>query len=494
MKKLILLFLFVAFGASAATSYTEFYVQTSGNNLNAGSTTDNTAHYTGVGDSDGTSVFTPSDGSTPATTVSNGVFGSVYVTSGATVATYVGLITNVAAGVNGAVTFSQVVKAGTFPSASAGAHTITLKTAGAWKGPNGTVGFPFNFATATLTNSSQNVTRVNFKNDAIYSITAAMTHTLAGPIIFQGYTTSPGDIGKASFIDSATAASYVMLNSSGAQCEYADMIFTNAFSSGTSIGVNVTGLGSVIRRVVIHDTRDIGLSLGNGMVAIECETYNCNKGNTANKGGIELTGTGSQAVRCYSHDNTNANACGFLIDGQSTLALNCISANNGKEGFNIRAEPTYVVNCDSYNNGGAGYDQSRTPSSFIHVENCNFIKNGVYGINSSGNLLLRHGTIINCGFGSGTQANGTADIVSGLQGVDVSGSVTYAANTTPWVDPANGNFRINAAAAINAGRGNFTQLLVNSPTNTIGFPDIGAAQTTNTAGASAVTSGYASGQ
>jgi hypothetical protein len=56
-----------------------------------------------------------------------------------------------------------------------------------------------------------------------------------------------------------------------------------------------------------------------------------------------------------------------------------------------------------------------------------------------------------------------------------SGTVTYANDVTPWVDPANGDFRINLAAAKGAGRGTFTQTAA-SYTGTIGYPDIGAAQ------------------
>ncbi len=60
-----------------------------------------------------------------------------------------------------------------------------------------------------------------------------------------------------------------------------------------------------------------------------------------------------------------------------------------------------------------------------------------------------------------------------------SGSITYAADVTPWVDPANGDFRITLAAAKSAGRGSFTQTQ-SSYTGTIGYPDIGAAQSAST--------------
>ena len=63
------------------------------------------------------------------------------------------------------------------------------------------------------------------------------------------------------------------------------------------------------------------------------------------------------------------------------------------------------------------------------------------------------------------------------------GAVTYGANLTPWVDPANGDFRINLAAAKGAGRGTFLQTSA-SYTGTVGFPDIGAAQHLDSGGAS----------
>ena len=55
-----------------------------------------------------------------------------------------------------------------------------------------------------------------------------------------------------------------------------------------------------------------------------------------------------------------------------------------------------------------------------------------------------------------------------------SGAVTYASNATPWVDPANGDFRTNLPAAMNAGRGAFTETAA-SYAGAVGYPDIGAA-------------------
>ena len=131
-----------------------------------------------------------------------------------------------------------------------------------------------------------------------------------------------------------------------------------------------------------------------------------------------------------------------------------------------------LLNCDSYNNGGDGW-RTITNTGTVYFENSNFIKNGGYGINvDTGN---RNGFAVNCGFGAGTQANtsGTINVAAGQ--IEEIGTVTYADDKTPWVDPANGDFRISIGAAKGQGRGTYTQTAA-SYSGTVGYPDIGAAQ------------------
>ena len=61
--------------------------------------------------------------------------------------------------------------------------------------------------------------------------------------------------------------------------------------------------------------------------------------------------------------------------------------------------------------------------------------------------------------------------------------MNFASDVTPWVDPANGDFRINLAAAKGAGRGSYTQ---NAGGGTVGYPDIGAAQHQDSGGSAAL--------
>lgn len=85
------------------------------------------------------------------------------------------------------------------------------------------------------------------------------------------------------------------------------------------------------------------------------------------------------------------------------------------------------------------------------------------------------GTVIN------TQA--PAQIGRLLSYTDLTGT-----NATPWIDPANGDFRINLAAAKGTGRGNFTETQA-SYTGTVAYPDIGAGQGTSLQSAKSSTYG-----
>ncbi len=482
MKTLRFLFLFLAWNASAATTFTEWYVNNAaGNNLNSGSTTNAASAYTSTNANwDGTSVYTPVDGSTPESTVNVGDWASVYLDA-ATVAVYVAQVTTVAAGVNGAITLSTAAKGGTAPTS--GATGRSIKVGGAWSGPSGAVTHPFGFVAATMTNVNSGITqgfvpRVNIRGGTTYSITASLVHLPAGPIRFQGYTTTLGDQGKATIDGGTTGTSYVLLSITGANIDVSDLILANNGATGSQPGLSTTGIESVLTRVVVHNVRGSGFSLSGIAFVNECEAYLCNA-NAATAAGFALTSS-STLVRCLSHDNAGANTAGFSSTLFATF-IKCISDSNG--GFGMLFTGTtefYVYGCDFYNNGSSGIDLQGGSATLCAIQNCNFVKNGGWGINSSGSPI-RNGNIVNCGFGTGTQVN-TSGAIAPVGGMNEVGTVTYAADVTPWVDPSNGDFRINLAAAKGAGRGSFTETQA-SYTGTIGYPDIGAAQHLDAGGA-----------
>lgn len=498
MKKLIFLLTLAAVSCQAA--FTEFYVQGTGNNLNAGSTTANSAVYTAVGDSDGTSVFTPSDGSTPASSVSAGDWVSVYVTSGATVATFVGRVTTVAAGVNGAVTVSTVAKAGTFPAASGGAHTISLKAGGAWAGPSGAVGFPFNFAAGTMTNSSGNSPRFNFKAGT-YSITAAITDAVnAGARSFWGYTTTPGDGGFAIIDGGTTGTSYNLLILNGKNLDVYYFKFQNNGATGSADGVTTSsGTENSFSFCVFHDLRGSGLTFTTVNHAYFCEAFNCDQSNTTTKGGFDLTSSGCTAYGCIAHHNTAANCAGFQLDGGINL-LYCIAAFNGASGFRTTADVTQTMaGCSLYGNGGYGIEFAgnaglNNDPMLVNVVNCMIVSNTTAGIGvSQPNAMYLNGHVMNCAFGTGTQTNSGGNFYSNVKGVSqdgstinglwITGTITLPLNEVPWNAPTTGDFKITSSTAKGSGYENYTQTYTGSTwTGTVGYPDVGAAQAQCTGG------------
>lgn len=476
-------------------AFTEFYCQSGGSNLNSGSTTNNTAAYTSTNGnwSTGTNQFTPTDGSTPASNVNVGDFASIYI-DGASVAVFIARVTVVASGVNGAITVSSTVKAGTAPVTSA--TTRTIKVGGAWLGPNGASGFPLSLAIdgIVLNNVAGATTRINLKNDASYLISTAITPAFSDGIV-QGYTTTPGDKGKA-IIDTSTNLINALSVNSG--IAFIDLVFTGSQASGTATLVStVAGAGGTLfLRCIVHGSRGNGftVTITATITFIECEAYANNLSNTADLAGFKISASSVTMIRCYSHDNSGSNSVGFYAGKLSQIWMhNCVADSNGSHGF-VAGNDTGIggvvlSQCDSYNNGGDGIKVLSTKQTFITIHNCNLIKNTGWGINAATTTLLI-GEFSNNGYGSGTQANGSGTTNAGT-GVVQTGTVTYASGVTPYFAPATGDFRISLSAAVSTGTENFLQT-GNAKIGSIGYPDIGAVQSQHFIGLMETSGGYPS--
>jgi hypothetical protein len=464
-------------------SYTEFFADASGGGasnmngggINGGGIPTAAAAYTSTNGnwSTVTNIFTPTDGSTPANSVNVGDFASVYI-DGATTPVYLARVTAVAAGANGGITLSSTAKSGTAPTTSA--NTRSIKVGGVWLGPNGTKQHPFDLITTSLTNSAGDIPRVNFKTGTNYAVTAGITQSGSGPLVFQGYTTSAGDGGRAVIDGGTSGASYIVLILSGGNgTTLADFIVQHNGATGSQAGLSLQATLCFVRNVIVNNVVGDGFVVqsNTGNVLIECEAYACNTSNTASKAGFDVTIQATTLIRCYAHDNTGSNSIGFRVNARGISLIQCIADTNGSHGIAFTGGNLLmnVVNCDLYNNTGDGINIG-TATELVYIENCNFIKNGGYGINASG--AGGYGLIFNCGYGSGSQVN-TSGTTHTLGGIAESGAVTYASGVTPWNAPVTGDFTITLAAANGAGRGAFTET-DGTNTGTVGKPDIGAAQ------------------
>jgi hypothetical protein len=399
-----------------ANPFTEFYCQSGGSNLNAGSTNSNTAAYTSTNGSwnSVTNIFTPTDGSTPSNSVNVGDYASVFLDA-ATTGVYVARITNVAGGVNGAITLSTTIHAGTTPSTSATGRSI--KVGGAWKGPNGTDGsIAFKALIGTLRPTLSDTVRINCKNDAVYSITAAIG-SQAGSVslVIQGYSSTPGDGGIAILDGGTTGASYALWDVNGG-VSIIDFEFRNNGASGSASGITAGMAGGFFYRCIFHDFMGSGLDFtgATGPASlISCEAYACNKSNTAAHGGFKAAQSTTAPTGfsyCTAHDNAGSNAFGFRIFN-SNVAFSCTADSNGGHGFEFNAisSPRHqmtMIQCDSIDNGGAGAKSlsSSSQDTLWFIKDCNFTSNTGYGIDGGAAQNI-NGFITNCTFSSNGLGN-----------------------------------------------------------------------------------------
>lgn len=463
-------------------AFAEFVCRAGGSNMNGGGLATGaepgtSAAYTSTnGNWNGTATFTPTDSSTPASSVNVGDWASVY-NDGATTPVYIARVASVAAGVNGVITLSTTAKSGTAPTSSATGRTI--KVGGAWLGPNGAVSFPFNFIVPqNMLSVAGDTPRVNFKNDQTYTISAAMTHTTHGPMVWQGYTTTFGDLGRAVINGGTTGVSYILLAiSSIVDHILADFIFDHNGATGAAAGFNGGSTRNQVNRCVFRNMVGPGANDG---VYVECEAYANNTANGSNGGFVSL-GAVLWCINCISHDNAGSNSNGFYTQSVEFVMINCIAAHNGRHGFDVNNTTGQILleSCDAYNNAVSGFRKEGGTSAPVLIRNCNFVKNGAWAMDFTGSAAGIEGTLYNNGYGVGTQQNGSGNINGGA--VYEIGPVNYASGVTPWVDPANGDFRINLAAAKGKGRGAFPSLMAGF-SGTVAYPDIGAGQADSSAG------------
>lgn len=454
-------------------AFTEFCCRSGGSNLNSGTRTGSSTEpgtaadftYTSGTWVNATLTFTRLDAGSFVTDgiIANTDIGSVYPDA-ATVTPFIALITTVTATT---LVFSSTKKSGTAPID--GVANTSVKIGGAFKGPNAAVGFPFTLIAGTLTNNAGDPPRVNLKNDASYSVTAAIAQSGNGPLVYQGYTSSYGDLGRAIIDGGTTGASYILLSYSGNQTAHIDIIGQNNGATGNAVGVKGTNSRQYFIRSVVNSIRGSGFQHTGGISAhIECEAYLCNQNNSAGLGGFDSQSNRLLYLRCIAHNNSGSNNLGF-VSSNTAYYKHCISETNGLHGLSFTAagDELFVDGCDFYNNGGSGISTAATTN---YIENSNFVKNTAWGFTASaaGIHILN-----NNAYGAGTQANGSG--TSNGNAIIEAGAVTYANDATPWADPANGDFRISLGAAVNAGRGTFTETQ-GGYAGTVGYPDIGAAQ------------------
>jgi hypothetical protein len=355
----------------------------------------------------------------------------------------------------------------------AGTGNRSLRIGGAWAGPSSLNTTPINLGIAAMATSGP--VQFNMKNDVTYSLTANLSINASSSVgHVRGFTTAYDDGGKATIDGGTSGAAYILVTMGGSaeNILWEDIIFNHNGASSDAQLVQVSNGMTNFKGCVFANSRGNGLSNSTNCAATECEVYGNNTSNgetsgVANFGSLYLN-------RCTIHDNTGSGTNGIRSVG-NLFASECIIESNGKHGIEGVGSSNQIVliRCDIYNNASTGI----TAVSAI-VDSCNFVKNtGVWAAGPAATNYCIHA--YNCALGTGTQTNGSANASSGF--VVETSTVSLASGTTPWTDPANGDFTIGStSAAIGAGRGTFTSTASGWGTTT-GAPCRSAAQRDATA-------------
>jgi hypothetical protein len=378
-------------------AWTDFYMQSTGNDLNAGSTNADSAVYTSTGGNfDGTSVFTPTDGSTPSSLVNVNDWVSLYNT-GDTVTRCVAQVTAVGAGVNGTITVSTTVKFGTVPTSNSGSRA--LKAGGAWASLAMTgSSAALNTGTAPLS------TRINVKAGTYAGTSTSRTWGLAGSatvgLWVRGYKTSIGDQDTNNLAVAGTDIPSFTFTTG--QLTFGSLHVT--FSNIDITGAAVAGSGQCI------------LNASGGILTFYGCRFTCTGAN-ANSAAFTISSGGNVNLflRCWFKATSSAtqvvnNAGTYDVFRNCTITGGGIGINNttlpctiaycvfdsqGSDAVKTSSQ-LYMTNCSVYNPTGNGVNISTISSSGAIITNCYFDSCSQAGKAGINNTSGANGDLIKC--------------------------------------------------------------------------------------------------
>lgn len=408
-------------------AYTEFYMQTTGSNVNAGSTNADAASITQTNGSwDITADTFIATAGLPFAAVSVGDWASIY-NDGATVTPYISQVTAVNS-LGASITLSTTVKFGT--KTAAGATGKSCKIGGAWADLGMTAAsVALNTGTVPLS------TRINVKAGTYASTTTARTLALAGatttPLWWRGYNAAIGDL-DADFTTAKPSITFTTgtLTASGTHQIFSNLSFVA--TTATSRTVNVTGAGIKFDRCRF-DAQNASAA-----------AYACTIGAATTRFSrcwFKATTTATQVV--LSSFVTECYGCVFLggghgltSDNANLIAVGCVFRSNGGDGIRriTGASGLVIVGCTFYAPTSDGIEMTVVPTTaqVAMIANCLFVS-CLYDINNSSGTVTNaihraHNATYN--FTSGHEF-GFTDSPDFTAYTDSSSSVTSATDMTP---------------------------------------------------------------
>lgn len=392
--------------------FTEFQMDVAaGSNLNSGCSPGAATYTTIHGNwNASTGVFTPTDGSTPASTVPTGTNSWVSIYPDAnTVTPYIAQVTAVAAGVNGAITVSSVAFFGSAPATNSGA--TSLKYGGAWLDLGMTA-----VGAALNTGAVPYSPRFNVKAGTYANTTTSRTFGLSGAVTnclwWRGFKNTPGDqdynptpvAGTDIPLFTGTTGVFTV---SGAYTRMSSLAFTSA---QTSAAATVTTTGT--------DVAFYGCSFATTSTTAGAASLYVNSG--SNKFTFcTFSATSSVTNNFQPQAGGNHFIDGCIISGGvnglkavtgAVNITNCIFTGQSGDSIQAAAAGTYIDGCTIYNTGGNGINISGAAE--LYVKNTYFegMPAGKYAINNtSGTQTSRFVAVANSYYNVGGMINGVGD-------------------------------------------------------------------------------------
>ena len=440
-------------------AFAEFYMQTTGSNLNSGSTSSDSASVTETNGDWGNAAanrFTAASG-TPFSGVSVGDWASIYLDASTTTG-YVAKVTAVNGG-GASIDLSGTVKLGTAPST--GASGRSCKIGGAWASP-----VPIHTFGATTAAES---TCINIKAGT-YTLSAALTFNIVAtgsfPVWYRGYNTTPGDLDAGS-----TSLSYPVLSggsntmtTTGQYAIFSGISFLAARAGSCLVQSGATSNGIRFKRCRFENTYANAAAAAVNISTIvgsfvECWFKVTSSATTCitGSGSIELTG-------CYLEGAGGATTTGIGTTG-ATFVQSCTIRGFGSHGIvtsninNIR-----ISGCTISGNGGDGIriGGASAASQFRQIIGNLLRSNGGYGINNSGGA-------INVELSSNAYYNNTSGQKNGFGDYPEFGAITESSD--PCVSSSDLHLIPSASGAGAGIPGQWENV-----SGMIAYPDIGAWQ------------------
>jgi hypothetical protein len=435
-------------------AFTNFYQDSGGHDMNAGSVQNASASVTSTNGDWGNAAanrFTAASG-TPFSAVTVGEWASIYVDGTTSGAVYVAQVTAVNAS-GASIDLSTTAKYGTAPSNSATGRSC--KIGGSWL---------TELPLTTLTGTVPASTKINLKGNL--TITASRTIALAGtttaPLWFSGYNTTPGDLDSdttnslakpvwtinATFAITASGAhqtwtglsvvgnrSATIWNHTGGQNHLSRCRFENTSSNAAAIGLQLTGNQ---------------FHLSHSWVKTPA---------TATTDGVLFCGGGGVAVGCVFE---GGGLCGIEVGGQTVVLVDCVFLNN-VVGVLASTGLVRMFHCTISNASSDGVKWTGTPPNGSTIMGCLFrsIGSNVGINNASGTNTNQVFRACNDFYSCTTPETGFGDSPALFQQTDSADPVVSATNLT-------------TVATANARVKGFPGIFENQTFS--GYADIGAVQ------------------